>query len=432
MNYKSASRFIPLALAAAFCLNSLTAPAQSQSSPPKERPRLKDFGSSLKRLKWDEKRKAAVETEDRKAGKGGDADEEVVKVETSLVACDVLVLDERGRAVQGLTRDDFIVTEDGRPQRIEVFAPGGRAAIPRSIVLIIDYSTSQFPYLETSIEAAKTLVDKLDPADRMAVVTDDLKLLTEFTQDKRRLKEKLDSVRHLAQSEARDAYRLGAHPALQYSALLATLRELFDEEDLRPVIIFQTDGDEFWNLKRTDDASKWPPVPPKRQFSLADIYKAAERSRVTVYSVIVGLRLMGLPPEEQARRARVVLQQQRDTNEMLSRPLNMGAGPLPSRERLQPLGDLKQAAEWIVRAQAALAGLAEVTGGWADFLEKPSQAEGIYTRIFSDVNERLVVGYYPTNKEHDGKRRSVKIEVRGHPEYTVRGRKSDYAPGPEE
>jgi hypothetical protein len=32
----------------------------------RERPRLKDFGNSLDRLKWDEKRRAAVETQARK------------------------------------------------------------------------------------------------------------------------------------------------------------------------------------------------------------------------------------------------------------------------------------------------------------------------------------------------------------------------------
>jgi len=46
------------------------------------------------------------------------------------------------------------------------------ATVPRSIILIIDYSPSQFAYIKDSIEAAKVLVDKLKPRDRMAVVTD--------------------------------------------------------------------------------------------------------------------------------------------------------------------------------------------------------------------------------------------------------------------
>ena len=40
-----------------------------------------------------------------------------------LVRLDVLVLDEEGRPVTGLAREDFVVEEDGRPQAIESFEP---------------------------------------------------------------------------------------------------------------------------------------------------------------------------------------------------------------------------------------------------------------------------------------------------------------------
>jgi uncharacterized DUF497 family protein len=48
----------------------------------------------------------------------------------------------------------------------------------------------------------------------------------------------------------------------------------------------------------------------------------------------------------------------------------------------------------------------------------------MFAPVFADINNRYVVGYYSANKEHDGKRRNVKIEVRGHPEYIVWGRKT--------
>src|SRR5215218_8095823 len=80
----------------------------------RERPKLKDFGDSLERLKWDEQKRASVETKARKKKEErGEEEEEVVRVETSLVVCDVLVLDPRGRAVPGLGREDFVVSEDG-------------------------------------------------------------------------------------------------------------------------------------------------------------------------------------------------------------------------------------------------------------------------------------------------------------------------------
>jgi hypothetical protein len=51
----------------------------------------------------------------------------------------------------------------------------------------------------------------------------------------------------------------------------------------------------------------------------------------------------------------------------------------------------------------------------------------VYARILADINRRYVIGYYPSNKELDGKLREVRVEVRGHPEYAVQGRRSYYA-----
>ena len=77
---------------------------------------------------------------------------------------------------------------------------------------------------------------------------------------------------------------------------------------------------------------------------------------------------------------------------------------------------------------AIAAGVAALTGGWTEFLERPEQAEGIYARIFTDINQRYIVGYYPTNKERDGKRRKIDFAVKAHPDYQIFGRRSYFAP----
>lgn len=78
--------------------------------------------------------------------------------------------------------------------------------------------------------------------------------------------------------------------------------------------------------------------------------------------------------------------------------------------------------------QQALNAVAPRTGGWTEFLEKPEDAEGIYNRILVDINHRYIVGYYPTNKAHDGTRRKLKFAIKDHPEYHVLGRLAYYAP----
>jgi hypothetical protein len=134
------------------------------------RPRLKEFGSSLKRLKWDAKLKQAVE-QPEVGNRTGPSDDEVVKVNTDLVTFEFQITDARGNIVKALTRDDFIISEDGEPQKVDHFSLGSDQNVPRTIVLLIDYSVSQHPYLKTSVEAAKTLVDQLGPRDLMAIVT---------------------------------------------------------------------------------------------------------------------------------------------------------------------------------------------------------------------------------------------------------------------
>ncbi len=435
---------------------------QPQTAPRRERRKLKDFGSSLRNLAWDPERRVAVEFKPEKPkgkekskGQGGQAEEvleedEVVRVETSLVVSGVLVLARKGRAVEGLRREDFVVLEDGRAQEVGTFSLGDDARVPRTVVLIIDYSGSQFPFIRTSVDAAKTLVDRLGPLDSMAIVTDDVELIADFTGDKKKLKEKLDSlVQRATRGDGLLARTFGMSRrfgrSAQYSALLATLKEAFDDEDLRPVVIFQTDGDEAALLR---DPVVRPFVPPnlppdlheesvrgmlmaqryvarnRRQFSLNDVYAAAEHSRATIYTVIPGYRFVGLTPDE-------MLKQGRTQHEKLMAAWGGDAEQKAQWEeqyartpREAHLAGLEQYA----KTQMALVDLARLTGGWADYLEEPSQAADIYSRIFSDVSRRYVLGYYSSNKARDGTRREVKIEIKGHPEYTVWGRTYYFAP----
>jgi len=194
MRYRVTSYLVSIVTIWLFSLTFFIALGQIQD-PSREKRRLKDFGLSLQRLKWDDRKKAAVEKRSKsKPKRNGDSDEEeVVRVETTLVVCDILVLDSQGRFVQGLNKEDIIVTEDGQPQQVGTFSLGGSAAVPRSIVLIIDYSINQSGFVTESVEAAKILVDGLGPRDRMAIVTDQVELLTDFTDDKKKLTEKLDS-----------------------------------------------------------------------------------------------------------------------------------------------------------------------------------------------------------------------------------------------
>jgi VWFA-related protein len=391
-----------------------------------EKPKLKHFGSSLDRLRWDPEKQTMVEMVVPRERRSPAADVDVIRVQTDLVVFDVQVRDRKGRVVSGLNRDDFNVTENGGPQSIGHFSLGNDLSVSRSIVLIIDYSGSMRNYLDQSIDAAKVLISKLGPLDNMAIVTDDVELITDFTRDREKLTKALESLRERAKSR-----KYGR--SFQFTALMATARELFDEEDIRPIVIFQTDGDEVGLLQPPDPRYYFVPIVPAnssralkktlaavvaktqkgieaqiKPFALEDVYHAVEKSRATVYTVIPGAPLVGRSPVDQISL------------------IESSASPQYSKDEIREIRDI------CVRAQTAAAGAAIDSGGWVAFLDKPEQAADIYATILSDINSRYVIGYYPTNKVHDGRRRNVSIEVRGHPEYVISGRRSYYAPAAEQ
>src|SRR5699024_138334 len=106
-----------------------------------------DFGSRY-RQKTPIKEKPKIETAPTSAVI---VDRDAIAVETNLVVNVVTILDEHGVVVAGLTKDDFIFTEDGASVDLDFVRPDDSLAAPRSIVLLIDYSASQLPYIETSI-----------------------------------------------------------------------------------------------------------------------------------------------------------------------------------------------------------------------------------------------------------------------------------------
>ena len=385
----------------------IAAAVSTSAQMPQESTGAFQFGSSLKQNS--NKRKPAVVHESPSTTPVVD-ELESEKIETRMVISDVLVLDKKGRTVSGLTRNDFEVVEDGVPQDIQSVTMGGDAnGIGRSIILVIDYSQSVLPYVETSIDAAKTLVDSLNPQDRMAIVTDDVELLEGFTSDKERLKEKLESLKLRVRSGTTGKSR-------QYCALMATLRELVADSKLRPIVILQSDGDQYMLLKKMPAAST--AHENAVQYSFEDVVQAAEQSGVTIYSIVPGPLLANLSKEKRKDVARSEL----DVDSRY-RAVTKGIQFIPVSNKLAP-GFLRMWAAARMRDQAAISTVAVKSGGWAENLEDPNDAGEIYTRILSGINSRYIVGYYPQNQEFDGSKRAVIVKVRGHPEYDVRGSKT--------
>jgi Ca-activated chloride channel family protein len=98
----------------------------------------------------------------------------VFSAETSLVNVAVTVEDAHGRPLDGLTARDFVLSEDGRKQKIEMCArmdqAGGGRSTSLDVALLVDTSDSMLETLRRSQEAALRFLTSLPNAQEIIVV----------------------------------------------------------------------------------------------------------------------------------------------------------------------------------------------------------------------------------------------------------------------
>lgn len=143
----------------------------------------------------------------------------------------VRVTDLQNRAVPGLLKDDFEVTESSVEREVLAVRP---STAPVNLVLLLDVSGSIENYVNFIRKAARAFVETVDRNDRVSIVifNEDVKTLAGFTTDKEKLSESLDTF----DAGGGTAY----YDALGFT-LTETLRPLRGE---RTAIVVLTDGDD--------------------------------------------------------------------------------------------------------------------------------------------------------------------------------------------
>ncbi|MGO9126602.1 MAG: VWA domain-containing protein [Terriglobales bacterium] len=196
----------------------------------------------------------------------------VFKKDVEEVAVHATVVDDKNRMVMSLTRDDFTVLENGRPQTMTSFR---KEDIPVSMCIVIDNSGSMREKRDKVNKAALNLVRASNPQDEVCVVNfnDEYYLDQPFTSRITLLKEALEKV------EARGGTAL-------YDAMVATSNEMKAHARLqKKVLLVVTDGE--------DNAS--------RESLEETVRNLQQENGPTVYAI-------GLLGEERARRARRALE----------------------------------------------------------------------------------------------------------------------------
>ena len=98
----------------------------------------------------------------------------------------------QNRAVPGLTAADFEATESGEPREVLSARP---TTAPVNLVLLVDVSGSIENYVTFIRKSARAFITTADPNDRISIIlfNEDVKELTGFSTDRRKLSESLDT-----------------------------------------------------------------------------------------------------------------------------------------------------------------------------------------------------------------------------------------------
>lgn len=186
---------------------------------------------------------------------------QTIQVESRLVNVALNVVDEHGAPVGGLTRDDFELTEDGKPVKIAVFEK--ESSTPLSIVLAMDASESVLSDRGLERDAARKflrgLVRQQDRVDLMAF-SDSVDEIVSFTNDVHTVEAGVGRIERGSSTALYDAIYLASQRLGQAPVVPGERR----------VVVLITDGENTSN-----------------HGSYAGALEQAQRAGTMVYSLII-------------------------------------------------------------------------------------------------------------------------------------------------
>ena len=178
-----------------------------------------------------------------------------IAVDVKVVTLPVTVRDKHGKIVRDLTKDDFTLQEDGRPQSIRYFSQ--EANLPLTLGLLVDTSRSQTNVLDAERNASRSFLDQMlvQPKDKAFLIHFDreVELLQDLTSSREKLQAALDLLKTPSDRERSndpndsDDSRSGSGShrgggTQLYDAVFLASNELMKKQQGRKALIILTDG----------------------------------------------------------------------------------------------------------------------------------------------------------------------------------------------
>lgn len=355
-----------------------------------------------------------------------------------------------GRIVEGLTRDDLQVFEDGKPQTVETFefvradtrrpdderasylsARGGLelAADPRYrvIVIVLDRAVLDRDAWASTREALRAFLrSEVEPRDLLALITTDdswqdiflgrrLADIERALEDPDFLRPRPREISVALQGCDFGALRGRIRADATYEMLEGLVRLLGQVREDRSSVLFVSTGLSQAPPDPRGYQDRQPLMPPK--MGLVNGRIQALRSGTEMndrFCRTEGQRLADLNFDarfsELTKLARASNVAFYPVPVLLAEPLGLagfsagvpaGWGRGASRSSRMPM---------LMRPSESLADLAKHTGG---VMTKPGDVTGGLRRISGDTGSHYLLGYYTTNSKRDGKMRSIKVRLKG-------------------
>ena len=203
-----------------------------------------------------------------------------VKVNVNVVGLFFNVKDKHGALIPNLTKNDFDVFEDGKPQTIKYFA--AESNLPLTLGILIDSSGSQLQVLDMEKEVGGAFLRQILTDKDEAYVIDfnvDASLVQDYTRDVHRLQAALNKVKINTGFTTGPIPGAGGGPVptapgsqrgtVLYDAVYLSAHDMLAKEVGRKAMILLTDGE--------DEGS---------QLKIKDAIEAAERADAIVYVLL--------------------------------------------------------------------------------------------------------------------------------------------------
>jgi VWFA-related protein len=385
------------------------------------------------------------------------------------VRVDVVVTDAKGRPVEGLRREDFVVREDGAVQQVVDFeaigvarAPGPGAAaepaptapgeppsvpaaLPATFLVVFDESHLTMEAARTGRAFVVELFKQVREGDRVTLVAghDGRWWSGVGPSGAQKVAEQLPNVGGRFQDSSREDLMT------PYEAMRVVKGDRFVETVVRQRA--QNESDLAFNQSSVDALADQVPLRARALYDdallqvrrLLDLVATSlelmphQRGRTTLVLVSGGFIDDAQLAEyrELARRfvrsavtlyfydARA-LASGHQTGAAEAARLAGRSGVIYQRDLFGPRSDeLRLQEEALAGDAAGSMRLADETGG---FTIRVSDASGL-DRLASDARHYYLLGYVPSNTKHDGRLRQIAVEIHA-PGTTVRARKAYYAP----